>query len=85
MILADRLAKREIIQLEQDIAERQQLLGIPSTDGMSCSVGAEADHNLNTCYHLIWSVYNNQMPRPRSNLETQGHEAVASQAPQGCY
>ena len=46
LILADRLAKREIIQLEQDIAERQQLLGIPSTDGMSCRVGAEADHML---------------------------------------
>lgn len=34
LILADRLAKREIIQLEQDIAERQQLLGIPSTDDL---------------------------------------------------
>ena len=33
LTLADRLAKREIIQLEQDIIERQQMLGIPPVDG----------------------------------------------------
>lgn len=33
LILADRLAKREIIKVEQDIIERQQMLGIPPIDG----------------------------------------------------
>ena len=38
LILADRLAKREIIQVEQDITERQQMLGIPPIDGTYVAV-----------------------------------------------
>ena len=33
LMLADRLAKRQIVQVEQDIAERQHLLGIPPIVG----------------------------------------------------
>ena len=33
LILADQLAKREIIKVEQDIIEKQQMLGIPPIDG----------------------------------------------------